>query len=202
MYGKPDCDALPRTPVAAVPSLDLVLPRGFYQFQHLQLLFSDIRQGDGQPHALRVQNAEASPYQSAARRIHGLFEPVLRTGKPVANVDGLPVRSTAGAAIQFGLRGISAPAAPEDAVGTIFLSAAQPALVQHRPDQESNTRLPGQSPGVVHLRDKQGFGWRAIAKELGIPVMTAVDAYPGCTEIVSPEALVPGGKTKGKRRVA
>jgi hypothetical protein len=55
---------------------------------------------------------------------------------------------------------------------------------------------------VVHLRDKQGFGWRAIAKELGIPVMTAVDAYPGCTEIVSPEALVPGGKTKGKRRVA
>jgi hypothetical protein len=74
--------------------------------------------------------------------------------------------------------------------------------VQHRPDQESNTRLPGQSPGVVHLRDKQGFGWRAIAKELGIPVMTAVDAYPGCTEIVSPEALVPGGKTKGKRRVA
>src|ERR1022692_3601074 len=58
---------------------------------------------------------------------------------------------------------------------------------------------PGLAPG---LAPKQGFGWRAIAKELGIPVMTAVDAYPGCTEIVSPEALVPGGKTKGKRRVA
>jgi hypothetical protein len=25
LYGKPDCDALPRTPVAAVPTLDLVL---------------------------------------------------------------------------------------------------------------------------------------------------------------------------------
>jgi hypothetical protein len=55
---------------------------------------------------------------------------------------------------------------------------------------------------VVHLREIQGFSWRAIAKELGIPVMTAVDAYRGCTEIVSPEAPVPGGKTKGKRRAA
>jgi hypothetical protein len=75
-------------------------------------------------------------------------------------------------------------------------------LVQHRPDQESNARRLAGEPGVVQLRDKQGFSWRAIAKELGIPVMTAVDAYRGCTEIVSPEAPVPGGKTKGKRRAA
>jgi putative DNA-invertase from lambdoid prophage Rac len=30
---------------------------------------------------------------------------------------------------------------------------------------------------VVRLRDKKGLSWRAIAKELKIPVMTAVDAY-------------------------
>jgi putative DNA-invertase from lambdoid prophage Rac len=34
---------------------------------------------------------------------------------------------------------------------------------------------------VVRLRDKHGLSWRAIAKELGIPVMTAVDAYRTCT---------------------
>ena len=35
---------------------------------------------------------------------------------------------------------------------------------------------------VVRLRDEQGLSWRAIAKELKIPVMTAVDAYRNCTE--------------------
>jgi DNA invertase Pin-like site-specific DNA recombinase len=30
---------------------------------------------------------------------------------------------------------------------------------------------------VVRLRDEEGLSWRAIAKELKIPVMTAVDAY-------------------------
>src|SRR5260370_19903593 len=30
---------------------------------------------------------------------------------------------------------------------------------------------------VVRLRDQEGLSWRAIAKELEIPVMTAVDAY-------------------------
>jgi hypothetical protein len=52
----------------------------------------------------------------------------------MADVDGLPIRATGGAAIQLRLRGVSAPSATEDTVGTIFLNSAQPALVQHRPD--------------------------------------------------------------------
>lgn len=35
---------------------------------------------------------------------------------------------------------------------------------------------------VVRLRDVEGFSWRAIAERLGVPVMTAVDAYKQCTE--------------------
>jgi DNA invertase Pin-like site-specific DNA recombinase len=35
---------------------------------------------------------------------------------------------------------------------------------------------------VVRLRDEQALSWRAIAKKLDIPVMTAVDAYRACTE--------------------
>jgi DNA invertase Pin-like site-specific DNA recombinase len=50
---------------------------------------------------------------------------------------------------------------------------------------------------VVRLRDDKGMSWRAIAKELGVPVMTLVDAYrSGCTEIV--RAQVSGGKRKKK----
>src|ERR1035437_2042782 len=55
---------------------------------------------------------------------------------------------------------------------------------------------------VVRLRDKQGLSWRAIAKELKIPVMTAVDAYRTCTEIVSPEPPVAPAKTKRKKTAA
>ena len=36
---------------------------------------------------------------------------------------------------------------------------------------------------VVRLRDEDGLSWRVIARHLGVPVMTAVDAYRGkCTE--------------------
>jgi putative DNA-invertase from lambdoid prophage Rac len=56
---------------------------------------------------------------------------------------------------------------------------------------------------VIRLRDEQGLSWRAIAKELGIPVMTAVDAYQqGCTEILSVETPIPTAKSKRKVRAA
>jgi DNA invertase Pin-like site-specific DNA recombinase len=56
---------------------------------------------------------------------------------------------------------------------------------------------------VVRLRDKDGLSWRAIAKELKIPVMTAVDAYrSGCTEIVPPEPPVAHAKTRRKKTAA
>ena len=55
---------------------------------------------------------------------------------------------------------------------------------------------------LIRLRDEQGFSWRAIAKELKIPVMTAVDAYRNCTEIVSPELPVAPAKSKRKKSAA
>jgi DNA invertase Pin-like site-specific DNA recombinase len=55
---------------------------------------------------------------------------------------------------------------------------------------------------VVRLRDEQGLSWRAIAKELKIPVMTAVDAYRNCTEIASPEPPAAPAKTKRKKSAA
>jgi DNA invertase Pin-like site-specific DNA recombinase len=52
---------------------------------------------------------------------------------------------------------------------------------------------------VVRLRDEEGLSWRAIGKQLGIPVMTAVDSYRnGCTETVETAKQVPGGKRKKK----
>jgi hypothetical protein len=59
----------------------------------------------------------------------------------MADVDGLPVRAAGGAAIQLRLGGVTASAAAEDAVRTLFVRSAQPALVQDRPDQEANARL-------------------------------------------------------------
>jgi hypothetical protein len=47
----------------------------------------------------------------------------------VADVNGLPVSATSGTAIQFGLRGVPAPSAAEDAVGAFFVRPTQPALV-------------------------------------------------------------------------
>ena len=55
---------------------------------------------------------------------------------------------------------------------------------------------------VVRLRDKQGLSWRAIAKELEIPVMTAVDAYRTCTEIALSEPPISPAKTKRKKTAA
>jgi putative DNA-invertase from lambdoid prophage Rac len=55
---------------------------------------------------------------------------------------------------------------------------------------------------VVRLRDQEGLSWRAIAKSLKIPVMTAVDAYRSSTEIVPLENFVPAGKPKRKKSAA
>jgi hypothetical protein len=59
----------------------------------------------------------------------------------MADVDGLPIRSARGAAIQLRLGRVAALPAAEDAVGAFFVRPTQPALVQDRPDQESNARL-------------------------------------------------------------
>lgn len=48
---------------------------------------------------------------------------------------------------------------------------------------------------LVRLRE-EGQSWRTIASRLGIPVMTAVDAYRECTETV----VANGGKRRGKLR--
>jgi hypothetical protein len=51
----------------------------------------------------------------------------------------------------------------------------------------------------MRLRDEVGLSWRAIGKQLGIPVMTAVDSYRnGCTETVETSKPLPGGKRKKK----
>lgn len=49
---------------------------------------------------------------------------------------------------------------------------------------------------VVRLREQEGLSRRAIAEELKIPVMTAVDAYADCTEIVPTKVSVPARKPK------
>jgi DNA invertase Pin-like site-specific DNA recombinase len=49
---------------------------------------------------------------------------------------------------------------------------------------------------VARLRES-GLSWRAVAKELGVPVRTCMDAYRAvseCTEIVSSESPVSGSK--------
>jgi hypothetical protein len=106
-----------------------VLPLGLDQFQNSELLLRDVGQRDRQPDALPVKDAKTPPNKSAVRRIHRLFEPVLWTARPVADVDGLPIRPAGGAAIQFRLRGISAPAAAEDAVGAFFVRPTKAALM-------------------------------------------------------------------------
>src|ERR1035441_1617069 len=70
---------LKRTPVAPVPAVDLLLALAFDHLQDPKLLLCDVRQRDGQPDALRVENAETTPHQSAVRCIHRLFEPIFRT---------------------------------------------------------------------------------------------------------------------------
>jgi putative DNA-invertase from lambdoid prophage Rac len=53
---------------------------------------------------------------------------------------------------------------------------------------------------VVRMRDVEGLSWRAIGKDLGIPAMTAVDAYRQfrCTETVVPEHAVSVKRTRKK----
>ena len=48
---------------------------------------------------------------------------------------------------------------------------------------------------LVRLTE-EGWSWRSIASNLGIPVMTAVDAYRECTENVAED----GSGRRGKRR--
>jgi hypothetical protein len=49
---------------------------------------------------------------------------------------------------------------------------------------------------LVRLQD-EGLSWRAIAKQLDVPVSTAVDAYK-CTEMVPPEGLGLGSENKAR----
>jgi len=62
-------------------------------------------------------------------------------------------------------------------------------------------------PRRVFRRDEalklrgEGLSWRAIAKQMEVPVSTVVDACR-CAEIVLPQAPVPRGKTKGHRKAA
>jgi putative DNA-invertase from lambdoid prophage Rac len=56
---------------------------------------------------------------------------------------------------------------------------------------------------VVRLHDQEGLSWRAIGKQLGIPAMTAVDAYrnsgsTACTETVPFEESVSSRKRRKK----
>jgi putative DNA-invertase from lambdoid prophage Rac len=48
---------------------------------------------------------------------------------------------------------------------------------------------------VVRMRDEEGLSWRAISKQLGLPVSTVVDGYR-CTEIVPRKALASDTKIK------
>ena len=54
---------------------------------------------------------------------------------------------------------------------------------------------------VVRLRDQEGLSWRAIAKQLGVPSSTVVDAYK-CTEIVPPKPAASEVQTKRRRAAA
>lgn len=62
-------------------------------------------------------------------------------------------------------------------------------------------------PRRVFRRDEalklrgEGLSWRAIAKQMEVPVSTVVDACR-CAEIVPPQAPIPRGKTKGHRKAA
>lgn len=53
---------------------------------------------------------------------------------------------------------------------------------------------------AIRLRNG-GLSWRAIAKQLEVPVTTVVDACR-CSEIAVVGTKIPGGKAKGKRKAA
>src|ERR1017187_385217 len=116
VFGKPLLGPLPRNAVDTVRMLHLFLPFSLDQLQHPELLLGDVRERDRQPDALRIQKAEGPAHQGTVRRVHRLFEQVLRTAGTMADVDGLPVRAARGAAIQLRLRRVAAPSAAEDAV--------------------------------------------------------------------------------------
>ena len=124
-----------------VATVDPFLSLGLDQLQHSEFLLRNIRERDGQPDVLRVENAEAPPNQSAVRCVHRLFEQVLGTTRPVTDVDGLPIRAARRAAIQLRVRRVSALPAAEDAVGTVFFRPTERPLLQDRPDQEVNARV-------------------------------------------------------------
>jgi putative DNA-invertase from lambdoid prophage Rac len=54
---------------------------------------------------------------------------------------------------------------------------------------------------VTRLRDDESLSWREIARQLGVPVMTAVDAYNGlqpCTELVPSQTVTKKRKERLK----
>jgi DNA invertase Pin-like site-specific DNA recombinase len=53
---------------------------------------------------------------------------------------------------------------------------------------------------VVRLRE-EGLSWRAIARQLGVPVSTMVDSFK-CTEIVARKRPTTEGKTRPETAVA
>lgn len=53
---------------------------------------------------------------------------------------------------------------------------------------------------VVRLRDEERLPWRMVASRLGVPVMTAVDAYRGCTETVPADRQPDAKKPRRKKR--
>jgi DNA invertase Pin-like site-specific DNA recombinase len=55
---------------------------------------------------------------------------------------------------------------------------------------------------VVRLRDGSRMSWRAIARELGAPVSTVVDAYRECTEITPRKVAITAAETKPVAAVA
>ena len=124
-----------------VSSLDLFLPLSFDRLQYPELLLGDVSQRDRQPHTLRVQETEASPHKRAVRRVQSLVEPVLRTARPVADVDSLPFRAASWASVEFRERRVAALPAAEDAVGAVFFTSTERPLLKHRPDQEANARI-------------------------------------------------------------
>jgi hypothetical protein len=109
--------------------LDLLLSLRLDQLQHPELLLCDVGQRDREPYILRVQNAEAAPHERAVGCVHRLFEPILGAARPVADIDGVPVRTAGGAAIQLRLRRVSAFPAAEDAVGAVFFTPTEAALM-------------------------------------------------------------------------
>jgi hypothetical protein len=143
---------------AAARTADLLLTLSLDQFQHPEFLLRDIRQRDHQPDILSVQNSVAPPNERAVWRIHSLFEHVLRTAWPMADIDRLPICTARRRAIQLRLRRVTASPATEDpGRGTplpdrIAFPGAAPA------NPKAHAGASGQSPGAS-IPDLRRLRW-------------------------------------------